>query len=289
MTANNTLYSNALEAVHSLGLEAAALHRDNVKLAEGVAAQVKIIRELRDEVSRLQADLDIQSYNVEFLKVQARRTRLKLRSAKRGRKQAYDSIRVAQASVNNATSTINGVTAENDKLRMENRQLNTVVTNRNLEIASLKGAIERVQTGNQLPLTMVTEPFPFRVRKFQTPFGIQSMTQLNIEQAATAIMIAPEHRRDVAMHAEVAQVAAKKMAVAIEQAILDALRGEPTDPNEVRRQTYESRMKQQRQMYGADGVIAGKRADLIIADDIGPAPTSKCNCALCRGEAPTDF
>jgi hypothetical protein len=286
MIANNTFYDNALVALHGLGKEAAALHRDNVKLSQGVAAQAKIIRELREELSKVQANLDIQTYNVEFLKVQARRTRLKLRSAKRGRKQAYDSIRVAQASVDKATATIEGVLADNAKLRMDNRQLDTIITNRNLEITSLKGALDRVQAGRELPLTMVVEPQPIRTRKIVTPFGGEKLTQIDVKMVGHSFVVAPEHRRNVEVHALLARKAAQNLTVKIEQAILDALRGELTDMNEVRRKVYDARMAEQRQTYGIGGVLTGRKADLIIADDIEPRPTSQCDCAVCK---PTDF
>lgn len=141
--------STAIDAVHSLAREASALTRDNRKLAEGVAAQAGIIRELHEEVSRLQAALDIQTYNVEFLKVQARRTRLKLRSAKRGQKQALAMLGEAAQQVQDERSHSLYREQAIGKLRIDNSQLRIAVTNRELELASLKATIIRTSPLHQ--------------------------------------------------------------------------------------------------------------------------------------------
>lgn len=137
-------------------LAVVALINDNEKLSRGVAEQAKIIRELRDEVSRLQASLDIQTYNVEFLKQQGRRTRLKLRSAKRGQKEAIKQVTAAAEQVEVAEDRARYMFQSIGKLRVDNRRLDRIVTNKNLEIATLKASAVR---STSAPLTWVT-PLP---------------------------------------------------------------------------------------------------------------------------------
>lgn len=69
----------ALAATTALVSHTAHLEKENELLVQGAANQARIIRELREELESIRAELDLARYNVEFLKRQGRRTRFKHR------------------------------------------------------------------------------------------------------------------------------------------------------------------------------------------------------------------
>lgn len=264
----NDFYQQAREGVIGLA-------RQNEQLIAGTAKQAATIRTLNERISQLEAEVNLQLYNVEFVKQQGRKTRIKLRNAKKAAK----ANRNRDAELAEANSTLRNAQAT---LRSQDIELR----NAKLEIASLKASVSRLMDGKPLALEIVTEPTPFRVKKLAhydrvtTGFGhrvaVMDMDTVEVRQCAIQLRVAPEHRRDLLMHSHVAKEAAARLVRGVEQQVLNALRGEEVDLNDVERKRHEQmmQMRQQQQVYG--GPLRGGRADLIVADDIvSKAPSAE--------------
>lgn len=136
------------------------LHRDNTILSKGVAAQAKTIRELREELSKVTAQRDIHAYNEEFLKRQGRITRLKLRSAKKGRKQAEEATRLAVETTTSFSLRNSKVEGWVRDLRHDNRMLSELVV---LEREHHRKALRALNTApNAEEAQRAPVQFPFR-------------------------------------------------------------------------------------------------------------------------------
>ncbi|MRN66391.1 hypothetical protein [Brucella sp. 10RB9213] len=77
-----------MNAVNEVAAENARLERENKILVDGTAAQAATIRKLRELVSNLEAEVNLERYNVEFLKQQGRKTRVKMKALKKAYKAA---------------------------------------------------------------------------------------------------------------------------------------------------------------------------------------------------------
>ncbi len=78
---------SAVAAIGALGKENRELSGDNEKLIRGAANQAATIRTLEERNSKLEAEVTLEKYNVEFLKNQGRKTRFKNRETKKSLKQ----------------------------------------------------------------------------------------------------------------------------------------------------------------------------------------------------------
>lgn len=217
---------SAVAAIGALGKENRELSGDNQKLIRGAANQAATIRTLEERNSKLEAEVTLEKYNVEFLKNQGRKTRLKNRETKKALGQARNHLgqvldRAERAEAANAalSAAMSKLVAEKVKLLEEKEKLEL--------------AIDRMVEGERLPFQIVTEKAPFHVLVYKGGPRDFQMDQVVVRQLGMSLRIAPEHRRDLLAHAAMAKEAAAKVTEKMELAILEALRAEPVTFSEI--------------------------------------------------------
>lgn len=231
---------SAVASIGALGKENKQLLEDNDKLIRGTSTQAATIRTLNERNSTLEAEVNIEKYNVEFLKNQGRKTRLKLRALKKlvaqlrnHLGQVLDRTERAEAANTILRNQIAAMVASQTQLMARNDQL--------------EAALDRMVAKEPLPFQIVTERQPFNVVRHTTRNGYLTMEQVEVRQLGMSLRIAPEHRRDLLAHAEIAKEAATKVASKMELAILEALRGEPVTHEEIHKARQERLAGYQRQ------------------------------------------
>lgn len=228
---------SAVASIGALGKENKQLASENEQLINATAKQAATIRTLNERNSNLGAEVNLEKYNVEFLKVQGRKTRLKLRALKQlvGQLrnhlgQVLDRAERAEKANTILRNQIASMVASQTELMKRNDQL--------------EASLYRMVDGTPLPFQIVTETAPFSVVRHTSGRGHSMMDQVVVKQLGMSLRVAPEHRRDLLAHAEVAKEAAKMVSRKMELAILEALRGEEVTHdqiNEARRKDYEER------------------------------------------------
>lgn len=266
-----SLYNAVVRAASDMQQELTQLRHEHTILINGAANQAKTIRTLNERNSQLEAEVTKHAYEVELIKGQGRKTRTKVRNLKKAAAEGQNHLGQALTRAEQAEEHVELLQGGIAKVRTDNRQIEAQLANRNSEVVSLKDAIARMQRGKELSIQYVTKVDPFRAevlvdlspvspRFFAVgqpiePFNATRVNKIErsvvqVTQTMAAFHMAPEHRRDVRAHAEIAQMMAKSMVPKIEQSILNALRGEETKMPDLQRLQYEERMRQQRQTYG---------------------------------------
>lgn len=114
---------SAVASIGALGKENKALQLDNEKLIKGAANQAATIRTLNERNSSLEAEVTLEKYNVEFLKAQGRKTRVKHRDTKHQLVQARNHLGQALDRAERAERTNAILRAQMDSLMAEHRKL----------------------------------------------------------------------------------------------------------------------------------------------------------------------
>src|SRR5215217_3786769 len=150
MTDTETNYLRAITSVSALARDNARLEREVNQLIAGTAKQAKTIRTLNEEVSKRDAEVKVEQYNVEFFKNQGRKTRRirneKMKALKARitelEKEVSDTIPRLRADAERfrhmlsqseadrvlASERANGLSRENGFLRKQNENLRLTAT-----------------------------------------------------------------------------------------------------------------------------------------------------------------
>jgi hypothetical protein len=216
----------AINSLHMTAQHVATLEGNNQLLIEGAAKQATTIRTLSERNSTLEAEVTLERYNVEFLKNQGRKTRLVKRALQK-------KISDLKSYLGQALDRAERAEAANEILRTQMSKMIAQQTELMAKNDKLEASIDRMMDGQPLPFQIVTEPAPFRVVLHTGQNHTYRMDQVDVRQLGMSLRIAPEHRRDLLAHAEMAKDAARQVAHKMELAILEALRGEQVTHDDI--------------------------------------------------------
>lgn len=222
-------FLTAATSLTALEKDRQRLERENAQLIEGTARQAKSIRQLNEQLSAKETEVQVEQYNVEFVKQQARKTRFKHR----------DEVKALKAQIEHLRKQV----SEHEKRRVQAEQ---TTKDYYLAYAGIrpKPVPEVIFTteGESLRgrLTMRLEDYLMRSQTAQ--FDILSMQMTYLD----------EHKGDLRIVEEIARSVAKQMTTKLEAKIVETLMGKPMTRDERARAECERRRKQDRQLF-SDG------------------------------------
>ncbi|WP_296084215.1 hypothetical protein [uncultured Agrobacterium sp.] len=244
----NDNYVAASLALANMEKERGRLERDNSQLITGTAKQAATIRTLQQRNSDLEAEVTLEKYNVEFLKMQGRKTRVINREKLRGFKGKVGNL---NARLIAAEAELKRVKAANHVLREQMSVTIEAGMKMTVQLDKVTQALNRMIEDKPLPFQFVIEERPKVIHYTAPGMGVHKMDELRVCTGALKLRMTPEHHRSEDITFETARQASKELGHFIEREILKTLLGEEVTPQNLMKRRVE-RMRQQQQNFRPD-------------------------------------
>jgi len=215
-------YLAAVTSLSALTQEAKRLETENTQLIAGTARQAKTIRQLNEQLSHKETEVQVEQYNVEFVKQQARKTRFKHR----------DEVKALKGQIEHLRKQV----IEHEKRRVQAEQ---TANDYYRAYAGIRPkalpAVEFItQDEHRVRCQLGRRPTDFFMHSRTARFDILSMEFRYLD----------EHADDLQTAEHIARTAARAMTEELEAKIIETLMGKKMTKGERYQAEFERRAKQ---------------------------------------------